>query len=124
MSYRRPWPEKRNAIISITYELVVGFDEEGHRILKKGHVQDSKELEDVQTLLEPLQPYPAEITSQTMGNVDIRLEDGSLIRIRPVFHPAYGVYRDLFKVDNFDCVMPDSLADIFNRWRHRLLDET
>lgn len=123
MSNYHPWPEKGNAIVSITYELVVGFDEEGHRFFKKGHVQDNKELEEVQALLMPLQPYPAEITSQTMGRVDIRLKDGSLITIRPVFHRLYGIYKDLFKIDHFDCIMPEPLSDILNRWRERLLHE-
>lgn len=122
MSSNRPWPEKGNAIVSITYELIVGFDEEGHRIFRRGHAQDSRELESMQALLEPLQPHTAEITSQTMGKVDIKLEDGSLITIRPVFHRPYGVYKDLFKVYNFDCVMPQPLADILNRWRNRLLN--
>jgi hypothetical protein len=113
------WPSKENPIASITFELIVGF-EEGQPVYRRGQVYLQEELVAVETALEPLRPSPASVSSITMGEVHMKLADGSLVVIRPVFHPSPGIYKGLFKVDNFDYPMPDSFADMLNKWRQML----
>jgi len=117
-----PWPEKENPIISITYKLMTDFDTEGNPIYGQGSVQDDREFKVVQNVLEPLHPSPATITSITMGKVNLKLSNGELITLRPVFHPSLDVYKDLFKVENFDFNMPASFAGLLNKWRRQLLN--
>lgn len=123
MREKQLWPGKENPIVSIEFELIVGFGKEGQHVYKRGLVDSNKELEAIQDILEPLQPQPAFVSSKTMGRVDLQLTSGDIVTIRPVFHPYYGVYKDLFKVDNLDCLMPQSFADILNRWRQKLLNQ-
>jgi len=123
MKRAQPWPGKENPIIGIAFELFVGFDEEGQPVYGRGQAHSQEELRTVQALIEPLQLSPASISSVTMGKVQIKLEDDSIITFRPVFHPSLDVYKDLFKVNKFDCAMPAPFADILNRWRRQLLGE-
>ncbi len=115
-----PWPEKENPIISIMYELMTGFDKDSNPVYKQGSIQDNRELQVVQNILEPLQPSKATITSITMGKVNLKLLNGELITLRPVFHPSLSVYKDIFKVENFDFDMPELFADLLNKWRSQI----
>lgn len=115
-----PWPGETDPLVGLTYELLTGFDQEGQPVYGRGRVEDESILRVVQQMLAPLEPQPAAITSVTMGRVQIELASGAQLTLRPVFHPSHGVYKDLFKVDHFDCPMPEALADLLNGWRRQL----
>jgi hypothetical protein len=116
-----PWPTAENPIVHIAYSLLIDFDDEGRHIYGTGAVDDAADLLRVQELIAPLKPYPAELTAKPMGEVEITLRDGEVLLLRPIYHYPYGVYRDLFKVDYYDCLMPDELASVLNDWRKQLL---
>lgn len=123
MKKHLPWPGKKDPIIGIEFELMIGFDEEGQPVYKHGRVRSDKELDAVQVMLEPLQHSPSSITSVTMGKVYLKLYSGTVLTIRPVFHPSLDVYRDIFKVGDLQYHMPASFANMLELWRGRLLDE-
>jgi hypothetical protein len=116
-----PWPTAENPIVHISYSLFIDFDDEGQHIYGTGDVDDAAELLKVQKLIAPLKLHPAELAAKPMGNVEITLQNGEVLLLRPVYHYPHGVYRDLFKVDHYDCFMPDALAAVLNDWRARLL---
>lgn len=119
MSGSRSWPRKGNPITRINYALMMGFDEKGQPMYARGEVTSPTEREAVQSILEPLAAVPRTITSVAMGEVEIELEDGNLVILRPVFHPSPGTYRDLFFVDEWQYPMPSSFAELLERWRKR-----
>ena len=113
----RAWPGKKNPITHIDYALMIGFADEGQPKYAQGEVASEKELEAVQSILEPLIPVPRSITSVAMGEVSIELADGKKVVLRPVFHPSQDTYRDLFFVDEWQYRMPKELAELLERWR-------
>ena len=118
-----PWPQKNNPIIAIEYELIIGLGDEGQHIYQSGKVEDMKEIEAVQAILEPLRPHLATLTAKPMGKVHLWLADGEKITLLPIFHLPLDQYKDLFKVNNMDCMMPEPLADILNNWRAQLIEK-
>jgi hypothetical protein len=117
MIERTAWPGEKNPIKKIWFALMTGFDPQGQPVYVRGKVESAQEREMVQSLLAPLRPAPLSIASVTMGEVNLELEDGSTILLRPVFHPSLKVYRDLFMVDQWQYPLPRSLAALFDRWR-------
>jgi hypothetical protein len=71
-------------------------------------------------MLEAMEPAPASITSVTMGAVDLHLNSGARVTLRPVFHPSSASYGGLLKVDDCDLPMPPALATLLNQWRAEL----
>ena len=112
-----PWPNKINIIAKISFKLMTGFDNNGNPILKQGAVVDKQTLQSIQSVLEPIKPKPASITSITMGEVVLYLSNGEEVKIKPVYHPSLGMYKGLFKVEHFDFVMPDAFAEMLNKFR-------
>jgi len=115
-----PWPGPDNPLRSASYELVIGFDPHGQPVYARGSVQDDDTLEALQNMLAALEPTPASITSVTMGTLELVLESGARLSLRPVFRPSTGVYEGLLKVDRYDVPMPDALAALLNGWRREL----
>jgi hypothetical protein len=111
------WPGKTNPIAKINFALMTGFDDEGQPMYTRGEVDPPEEREAVQSILEPLRPVPHTITSVTMGEVTIELDDRRKITLRPVFRPSLDTYRDLFFVDDWQYPMPSSFAGLLERWR-------
>ena len=119
----QPWPGPADPIAEITYELMLGFDQEGQPVYGRGRVDDEQVLSAVHQMLAPLQPRPASLASVTMGEVELTLQSGARLTLRPVFHPSRDAYGDLFKIDHFDCPMPEALAERLNQWRAELRHE-
>ena len=119
----QPWPQESNPIVAIEYELIIGLDNEGQHIYQSGKVKDLKEIKTIQAILEPLRPQPATLTAKPMGKVHLRLANGEKITLLPIFHLPLDKYKDLFKVDNMDCLMPEAFADILNNWRGQLMEK-
>jgi hypothetical protein len=117
------WPGERDPIREIGYELIVGFNDSGQPIYARGATRDPATLLAVQDALEAIEPEPASITSVTMGHVELHLQSGAQVVLRPVFRPSSGRYGDLLKVDERDLPMPDLLADLLNRWRRELIGD-
>ncbi|MQA92589.1 MAG: hypothetical protein GEU90_20595 [Gemmatimonas sp.] len=116
-----PWPGPSDPIREVSYALFVGFDDGGNPVYGHGSVRDAETLQEVQGVLEPLQPSPATITSVTMGEVDLHLQSGARVTLRPVFRPSAERYEGLLKVGNEEILMPDPLAALLNRWRDGLV---
>jgi len=117
MNERSSWPDEQNPITKISFALMTGFDSDGQPVYRTGEVESEEERKTVQSILEPLQPFPHTITSVAMGEIRIELQDGTMITLRPVFHPSSDEYRDLFFVDQSQYEMPSSLAAHLERWR-------
>jgi hypothetical protein len=94
-----------------------GFDAQGQPIYAKGTVESAEDRNLVQSILEPLRPVPHTITSVTMGEVSLEMQDGSVVVLRPVFHPSRDAYGDLFIVDESQYPLPPAFADLLNGWR-------
>jgi hypothetical protein len=94
-----------------------GFAVDGQPLYASGAMESGGELEMVQSILEPLRAVPHTVASVTMGEVNLELEDGSKVTIRPVFHPSLNTYGDLFFVDEWQYPMPEQLAELLERWR-------
>lgn len=113
------WPDRKNRIATIRFRLMTGFDSHGQPVYVNGTVDSAEELQEVQSLLEPMRPYPHTITSVTMGEVTLELEDGGSVTLQPVFHPSRDRYGDLFFVPDSQSqyAMPPRFAELLERWR-------
>jgi len=118
---KAPWPGLEDPLTEVAYELVVGFNDKGEPVYKRGCQRDLSTLRAIQAVLEPLRRSPASITSVTMGKIELLLNSGARLTLRPVFDPSSSRYRDLLKIENDDVMMPDLLAALLNRWRDELV---
>jgi hypothetical protein len=119
MSKPATWPGTLNPIAKISFALMAGFDAEGQPMYTSGTVESAEVRKAVQLILEPLQPVPHTITSVTMGEVRVEMQDGNAVVLKPVFHPSLDAYGDLFIVDELQYPMPPPFAELLNRWRKR-----
>ncbi len=113
------WPSKENPIAKIRFALMQGFDAGGNPVYGRGTVDSAEEREEVQRLLAPLVPSPLSVAAVTMGEVELELQDGSSVTLRPVFHPSRDRYGDLFTVPALQYPMPSAFAELLERWRRQ-----